>query len=56
MFVSGHGPCTGKCVKSDRLGSSKHQNVPYVCEIQSWCPVEDDRLVLGKERSVFNGF
>ena len=26
-----------------------------VCEIKSWCPVEDDRLIMGKERPLITG-
>jgi len=54
-FRKSHGPCTGRCVKADRHGSSKQKKVPHVCEIQSWCPVEDDRLVLGKGRPLITG-
>ena len=45
MFVLGHGPTTGRCVLSDRPHLAK-QGVT-VCEIKSWCPTEDDRLVKG---------
>ena len=31
-----------------------HGNI-IVCEIQSWCPVEDEGLVLGKERPLITG-
>ena len=54
-FVPGHGPQTGRCVPSDRhqdrwpdlketsdFTSSSSYSLS-VCEIQSWCPVEDDR-------------
>ena len=53
--VTGHGPQTGRCVPSDRrqdrwpdlketsdFTSSSSYSLS-VCEIQSWCPVEDDR-------------
>ncbi len=35
----GHGPMTGRCVVSDRDLAKQVR----VCEIHSWCPVEDDR-------------
>ena len=43
--VPGHGPQTGRCVPSDRARPSLVTTEPpgHVCEIQSWCPVEDDR-------------
>ena len=44
FLISGHGPQTGLCVPSDRMKNMT------VCQISSWCPVEDDRLLLGKER------
>ena len=46
---SGHGPQTGLCVASDRFDGVN------VCEISSWCPVEDDHLVLGKSRPLITG-
>ena len=48
-IMSGHGPMTGRCVPADRRGRGGEEKI-QVCEVQSWCPVEDDRLVLGKER------
>ena len=48
----GHGPLTGRCVLADRGGEGELARRPHVCEIQSWCPVEDDRRILGKSRSV----
>ena len=36
-FCEGHGVMSGECVSSDRAPLD-------VCEIQSWCPVEIDRL------------
>lgn len=38
MKVGGNGVRTGKCVNSS-------QPAVMVCEIYSWCPLEDDRLV-----------
>ena len=32
-----------------RVGEDRRQL--QVCQVQSWCPVEDDRRILGKERS-----
>ena len=45
---AGHGPTTGRCVLSDR--PHLLDRGVTVCEIQSWCPTEDDRLVKGKQR------
>ena len=45
IILPGHGPTTGRCVLSDRPHLMA-QGVT-VCEIQSWCPTEDDRLVKG---------
>ena len=44
-YVPGHGPQTGRCVPSDRAQPSlvTTESPGHVCEIQSWCPVEDDR-------------
>ena len=44
-IIAGHGPVTGRCVLTDRplLAAGG----VTVCEIQSWCPVEDDRIVKG---------
>jgi len=44
-----HGPQTGRCVRSDRQANVS------VCEISSWCPVEDDRLLLGNKRPLITG-
>lgn len=46
VYCPGHGPTTGRCVLSDRPHLA-NQGVT-VCEIKSWCPTEDDRLVKGK--------
>ena len=48
-MCAGHGPLTGRCVRADRHLSDQGE-LPQVCEIQSWCPVEDDRRILGKTR------
>ena len=45
-IYAGHGPTTGRCVPSDRLPLAEAGVT--VCEIQSWCPTEDDRLVKGE--------
>ncbi|XP_028400435.1 P2X purinoceptor 4-like [Dendronephthya gigantea] len=37
---NGHGVMTGKCVKPDRPASANYS----VCEIQAWCPVENNEL------------
>ena len=42
----GHGPTTGRCILSDRPHLA--QLGVTVCEIKSWCPTEDDRLVKGE--------
>ena len=42
---AGHGPVTGRCVATDRARLAARGVT--VCEIQSWCPVEDDRIVKG---------
>ena len=36
--MRGHGQATGNCVKSDRV-----ENI-FVCEISSWCPIENDQF------------
>ena len=58
IVLLGHGPQTGKCVSSDRQQyrwpELKNQSgftpsASYsqkVCEVQTWCPVEDDRSQL----------
>ena len=51
MYVAGHGPLTGRCVVADRRAGGEDSPVLQVCQVQSWCPVEDDRRILGKERS-----
>jgi len=51
-LVKSHGPQTGRCIPTDK--PHKYGNIT-VCEIQSWCPVEDDRLVLGKDRPLITG-
>jgi len=43
-----HGPQTGLCVPSN------HGN-KTVCQIRSWCPVEDDHLLLGNARPLITG-
>jgi len=43
-----HGPLTGYCVPSDR----PHHNTTYACEVESWCPIEIDKLPLGDERAL----
>ena len=48
LTTTGHGPQTGLCVP-DRYGNIT------VCQIRSWCPVEDDQLVLGKKRPLIMG-
>jgi len=66
-LVKSHGPQTGRCVPSDRhqdrwpdlketsdFTSSSSYSLS-VCEIQSWCPVEDDRLILGGRRPLITG-
>ena len=50
LCLQGHGPLTGRCVRADRQGQGEQAQVTHVCEIQSWCPVEDDRRILGKTR------
>ena len=40
--IKSHGETTGNCIQSDRK-----DNV-FVCEIDSWCPVEIDQLPLDK--------
>ena len=50
FVLPGHGPLTGRCVRADRQGQGEQAQVTHVCEIQSWCPVEDDRRILGKTR------
>ena len=50
MTIVGHGPTTGRCVLSDRPHLAAKGVT--VCEIQSWCPTEDDRLVKGL-RNIF---
>ena len=49
---AGHGPQTGLCIPTDK--PDKYGNIS-VCEIRSWCPVEDDQLLLGKERPLITG-
>ena len=49
FVVAGHGPVTGRCVLTDRpLLAARGVTV---CQIQSWCPVEDDRIVKGEKNS-----
>ena len=50
---AGHGPVTGRCVATDRARLAARGVT--VCEIQSWCPVEDDRLTLGLTRPLISG-
>ena len=45
LRAAGHGPVTGRCVATDRARLAARGVT--VCEIQSWCPVEDDRIVKG---------
>ena len=52
LIFSGHGPQTGRCIPTDK--PTKYGNIT-VCEIKSWCPVEDDRLILGNERPLITG-
>ena len=52
LFNAGHGPQTGHCIPTDK--PIKYGNIS-VCEIQSWCPVEDDRLLLGKDKPLITG-
>ena len=40
---------TGRCVLTDRPVLA--EKGVTVCEIQSWCPVEDDRIVKGKTQT-----
>jgi len=51
-LIKSHGPQTGRCILTDK--PLKYGNIT-VCEIQSWCPVEDDQLLLGKERPLITG-
>ena len=46
--IPGHGPQTGQCVPTE---DGNHT----VCEIYSWCPVEDDHLLLGTEKPLISG-
>ena len=46
--IPGHGPQTGRCVPT------KDGNLT-VCEIYSWCPVEDDHLLLGTDKPLISG-
>ena len=52
LNILGHGPHTGRCVPTDR--PHKFGNIS-VCEVSSWCPIEDDRLVLGNDRPLITG-
>ena len=56
-WLSGHGPQTGRCVPSERSLWVDYgvNTTTTVCEIQSWCPVEDDRLILGLSRPLISG-
>lgn len=49
VVFKAHGPLTGYCVPSDRPHVSKEK---YSCEVESWCPIEVDRLPLGKTRAL----
>ena len=51
-YPAGHGPQTGRCVPTSH--PTKYGNIT-VCEIRSWCPVEDDQLILGKEKPLITG-
>jgi len=48
-----HGPTTGRCILSDRPHLA--QLGVTVCEIKSWCPTEDDRLVKGSSEALISG-
>jgi len=48
-----HGPTTGRCILSDRPHLATAGVT--VCEIQSWCPTEDDRLVKGSTEALISG-
>ena len=52
FVAAGHGPVTGRCVPTDRpLLAARGVTV---CQITSWCPVEDDRIVKGERTAVNN--
>ena len=53
FMLSGHGPQTGRCVPTDK--PDKYGMMTNVCEIQSWCPVENDQLLLGQKRPLITG-
>jgi len=51
-LVKSHGPQTGQCIPTDK--PEKFGNIT-VCEIRSWCPVEDDQLLLGNKEPLITG-
>ena len=48
----GHGPQTGRCITSDRNVIDSNISV---CEVKSWCPIENDNLAFGLEEPLIKG-
>ncbi|XP_059086037.1 P2X purinoceptor 4-like isoform X1 [Tigriopus californicus] len=49
IVYKAHGPLTGYCVPTDRPNARPGV---HSCEVESWCPIEVDRLPLGKKRAL----
>ena len=52
LIISGRGPQTGRCIPTDN--PAKYGNIS-LCEIQSWCLLEDDYLILGRDKPLISG-